>query len=197
MGEHGKPIRGFTLLELVIAMAVAAIVLAALHAVFTYHRGTLAMQERGVEAQQNARAALQLMTRDIVMAGYSSELGAPPVPVPGVAFAHRTSLTVRYGVPGVLKRYGFSRYSGNRIGRRENDEEGAGLPSRSAVADHVRSLTFTYFDASGNPLTPDMKGEVNPADVRLVRVNVHAVTPPFAGYSSSCTLETDIAPRNL
>ena len=186
MKERGKSIRGFSLVELVVAMAVAAIVLGALHSVFTYQRKSLALQDRSVEAQQNARAALQLMTRDIVMAGYSSAAG--------VAFAHQTSLKVSYGAGNVVKTYGFGRYSGNRIGRRE---EGGSPASPSAVADHVRELAFTYFDAVGNIMPPDINGTVNHANVRRIRVRVHTVTPPFAGYSSSCTLETDIAPRNL
>jgi len=62
---------GFTLVELMIAMAIGGIVMAAVMTSFlSQHRSYLA-QDDVVEMQQNARVAMDMLVRDIRMAGYS------------------------------------------------------------------------------------------------------------------------------
>ena len=62
---------GFTLIELLIAMAVGAIVLSAVIGTFIIQRRAYDAQEQVTEMVQNARAAVDLMTREIQMAGYN------------------------------------------------------------------------------------------------------------------------------
>lgn len=61
---------GFTLLELLIAMAISSIVVAGIVTSFNMQVKTKVTQEVIVEAQQNLRAAMYVMTREIRMAGY-------------------------------------------------------------------------------------------------------------------------------
>ena len=61
--------RGFTLVELMIAMAIGLVVLGAMYGVFTMHNKTFGTQEQIAEMQQSARAAMGMMTREIRMAG--------------------------------------------------------------------------------------------------------------------------------
>ncbi|HNT57510.1 MAG TPA: prepilin-type N-terminal cleavage/methylation domain-containing protein [Syntrophales bacterium] len=61
--------RGFTLVEVLIAMAAGLVVLSGLYQVFTFHNRTLKVQEQTAEMVQNARAAMDLMVREIRMAG--------------------------------------------------------------------------------------------------------------------------------
>ncbi len=62
--------RGFTLIELMIAMAVALIVLAAIYRVYQTQQKAYTTQQLVVAMQQNARLAMTLMKREIRMAGY-------------------------------------------------------------------------------------------------------------------------------
>ena len=62
--------RGFTLIELMIAMAVGLVLLGAMYGVFTMHNKTFGNQEQIAEMQQNARAAMDMMTRELRMAGF-------------------------------------------------------------------------------------------------------------------------------
>jgi len=62
--------RGFTLLELLIAMVVGLVVLGAVYAVFTMQNTQFSNQESQTEMQQNARIAIEMMTREIGLAGY-------------------------------------------------------------------------------------------------------------------------------
>lgn len=69
-GEKGtRRNRGFTLVEILIAMAAGLVVLSGLYQVFTFHNRTLKVQEQTAEMVQNARAAMDLMVREIRMAG--------------------------------------------------------------------------------------------------------------------------------
>lgn len=62
--------RGFTLVELMIAMAIAGIVSAAILMAFNSQQKTQVSQQLVVEMQQDLRAALYLMQQDIRMAGH-------------------------------------------------------------------------------------------------------------------------------
>jgi prepilin-type N-terminal cleavage/methylation domain-containing protein len=62
--------RGFTLIELMIAMAVASILLVSISQVYQTQQKAFTTQQLVVEMQQNARSAMTLMKREIRMAGY-------------------------------------------------------------------------------------------------------------------------------
>ena len=64
---------GFTLIELMIAMAISGLVLAAVYAAFGSQLRTHVGQQMTVEIQQNLRAAFTLMQHDIRMAGYDAK----------------------------------------------------------------------------------------------------------------------------
>jgi prepilin-type N-terminal cleavage/methylation domain-containing protein len=63
--------RGFTLIELLVAMALGLLVLGAVISVFVSQNRTNAAQQEVAYAQQNVRAAMDLMARDIRGAGYN------------------------------------------------------------------------------------------------------------------------------
>ncbi|MCX5831046.1 MAG: prepilin-type N-terminal cleavage/methylation domain-containing protein [Deltaproteobacteria bacterium] len=68
--------RGFTLVELMIAMTVGLVVLGAVYALFTVQSKHLANQEQLAELHQNARVAMDMMVREISMAGYNQRNAA-------------------------------------------------------------------------------------------------------------------------
>ena len=61
---------GFTLIELLVAMAISSIVMAGMFSVYWTQTKSHRKQQQLVERQQNLRAALFLMERDIRLAGY-------------------------------------------------------------------------------------------------------------------------------
>ncbi|NIS62022.1 MAG: prepilin-type N-terminal cleavage/methylation domain-containing protein, partial [Proteobacteria bacterium] len=62
--------RGLTLIELMVALAIAFIVVGAVYRTFTSQQRTYSIQDQVAEAQQNARVALNILMRDLRMAGY-------------------------------------------------------------------------------------------------------------------------------
>jgi len=65
-----KSNRGFTIVELMIAMVMGLVVLSAVLELFIHHNRTNSAQQEVAYAQQNVRAAMELMARDIRGAGY-------------------------------------------------------------------------------------------------------------------------------
>jgi prepilin-type N-terminal cleavage/methylation domain-containing protein len=60
---------GFTLIELLIVIAISALLTGAIYATFISQQNSYAIQTGVTDMQQNARAALSLMEKDIRMAG--------------------------------------------------------------------------------------------------------------------------------
>lgn len=62
--------RGLTLIELLVAMAISGILIAAIYRTFIGQHRTYTVQEQIVDMQQNARVAISRMMREIRMAGF-------------------------------------------------------------------------------------------------------------------------------
>ena len=63
--------RGFTLVELLIAMAISLVVLTSLSSAFISQRKTYAVQEQITEMIQGARGAMDIISRETIMAGFA------------------------------------------------------------------------------------------------------------------------------
>lgn len=64
---------GFTLIELLIAMAISTVVMAAIYSAYQSQLKSHITQQKVVEMQQNARAAMFVMEREIKMSGYDPD----------------------------------------------------------------------------------------------------------------------------
>lgn len=62
--------RGFTLIELLVALTLSFILIGAIYQGFTSQQKAYTVQDQVAEAQQNARMAMNILLRDIRMAGY-------------------------------------------------------------------------------------------------------------------------------
>ncbi|NWF91962.1 MAG: prepilin-type N-terminal cleavage/methylation domain-containing protein [Syntrophaceae bacterium] len=65
-----KKNRGVTLIELMIALVMSSVLIAALYEVFIRHQKTYVLQEQIVDTQQSVRIALNRMVSEIRMAGF-------------------------------------------------------------------------------------------------------------------------------
>ena len=73
-----KKDNGLTLIELLIALVVSGILIAALYRTVINQQKTYTVQEQVAETQQNLRVAIDQMTREIRMAGYGKPLTSNP-----------------------------------------------------------------------------------------------------------------------
>ena len=70
-----RNIEGFTLTELMVAMGIGMVVLAAVTTTFMAQAKLYNAQEQINEMEQNARGALDIITRELKMAGYKPNGG--------------------------------------------------------------------------------------------------------------------------
>ncbi|PKK83475.1 MAG: hypothetical protein CVT49_08625 [candidate division Zixibacteria bacterium HGW-Zixibacteria-1] len=73
--RHLKNIQGFSLLEILIAMFLSAVVLTVIFRLFITQHKNWSIQEQVTDMQQNARAAMDELGRQIRMAGHELPLG--------------------------------------------------------------------------------------------------------------------------
>jgi len=202
-----KSNRGFTLIELLIAMSVGLVLLGAMYGVFTMHNKIFNNQEQIAEMQQNARAAMDMMTREIRMAGYdpSGTMSPDPQGIPNAKFV---------GIPydaDELKIYADLNGDSNADVAEYDEHEyikytidsdypfeirrntGGG---RQEFALNIQSFTFEYLNSTGS-------ATITTADIRQIRITIIARTArpdpdyaPNGGYRTY-TLTSIITPRNL
>lgn len=67
-------INGFTLVETLIALAVGSIVIASIFQIFHNQQRSFGIQDQVVEMQQNGRAGIYFMTKELRSAGYDPEM---------------------------------------------------------------------------------------------------------------------------
>jgi prepilin-type N-terminal cleavage/methylation domain-containing protein len=80
LGIWGKRQKGLSLIEMLIAMVIAIVVIAGVYRTFAVQQKSFVVHEQVAEAQQNVRAVMDLIARDIRMAGF----GMPGWAVAGV-----------------------------------------------------------------------------------------------------------------
>ena len=68
--------RGFTLVELMITLAMSGIIVAAVYSAYVIQQKTYFTQDKVVEMQQNIRAGLEMMASEIRMATFDPGGGA-------------------------------------------------------------------------------------------------------------------------
>src|SRR4030066_1039053 len=61
---------GFTLIEMMWAFVILIIAMTAAYATFEFQPASFTVQNRVAETQQNLRAAMEMLSRDIMLAGY-------------------------------------------------------------------------------------------------------------------------------
>lgn len=66
--------QGFTLIELIIAMAISLVVMSAIFFTFKSQQDSYVVQTQVSATQQNIRAAMYMITRDLQMAGYLTSI---------------------------------------------------------------------------------------------------------------------------
>ena len=146
---------GFTLVELLVAMAIGAIVMAAVYSTYTTQQKSYILQEQVGAMQQNIRAAMYYMTRDIRMAGCDPTGNANA----GITAAGPTSITftrdIRTGIDP-----SNNTADGNTNGWNESVTYAYDNATKQvtrggqALAENIDVLDFVYLDTNGNVLNP-------------------------------------------
>lgn len=169
---------GFTIIELMVAMVISLLVMGAIYSTFRTQQRSYIHQERVAAMQQNLRAAMYYMAREIRMAGYdpSGDAGA------GINAGGSTSTTINFtmdtngdGSIGSGENITYS-LSGTDLVR----DSGSG---NRIIAEYIYSIDFTYRDQDGNGTNET--------------VHLSMVGRTQSGTITSRTLESNIKCRNI
>ncbi len=181
--------KGFSLVEIIIAMAVTTIMLAGLANFFVSQAKTTSMQVMTIDTIASARTTLATMTREIRMAGFRPSKAVAA----GVAQANATSIrvtmdlnqdnTVSGGDEDVT--YSFVNNDGNKM-----------ITRNGVLMSNVDNVSFTYTLSDGSTTQ-------TPADLTAIRritlvltVRSNTIDPLTQTYRL-VELNSDITPRNL
>ena len=155
---------GFTLVELLVAMAISVIVMASIGYVYYTQQKSYVAQEQISAMQQNLRAAMYYMEREIRMAGFDPTQNANA----GIITATSNSITFTEDIDGdgafsVNENITYS--LADKDGDGDNDLERNG----NLIAENIDALDFVYLDSNGAPTVPI-------SNIRSVQVTIVART---------------------
>jgi type II secretory pathway component PulJ len=198
MERFVKDERGFSLPEMMVTTMIMIVVLLALFGLFDMSLKVFSYGNNKVEAVESARVGMEKMEREIRQA-YAPSADAQ-------MFDWWTSAEIRFGndldgngviacpnSTGRCEKIGY-RLNGTTLGR---DNTSAGTTNTVAnlqpVAEHVQSLTFTYYDRAGNEVVPGVDDEV---DIDRVLVSIGISVNEGVGRSGTQTLTSVVDLRN-
>ncbi len=183
---------GFTLVELMLTMVISGIVVAAIYSAYISQQRTYLAQEQVAEMQQNIRAAIDMMAREIRMAGYdptkAAGAGITTALAGQISFTQDITDTVGTGDsdektdgPGEVIDFGFSTAAGKDTDRNGiPDTVSNGVPEALSLgrqtggaggyqpmAENFQAIEFRYLDKN-NAVTALL------ADIRTVQISILA-----------------------
>lgn len=196
-GMKEKNEKGFTLVELMIAMVISALVMASVYSVYYTQQKSYIDQEEVAAMHQNLRAAMYFMEREIRMAGCDPTGNAGAGIVQNLTSQIRFTEDVRGkdlgdppdGAVKLAQEEDISYYlvDGNLVRDTNPDNVDDEEKKDMVIAENISSLTFTYLNSSGGAAT-------GLSDIRLVQVQLMARNDDG---SKTETLQTRIHARNL
>jgi type IV pilus assembly protein PilW len=193
---------GFTLVELLIAMTIGLIILAALSSTFLMQRKIYDVQEQIVEMVQTARAAMDMMSREIRMAGYNpagATFDGIPYNADSSTIDVYADLTGNGSIDNPTGSYEHITYlydSANKLIRRNTNTGGGNQP----FAENIELSTFVYLKADG---VTEVTTSAENDNIRQIRITITARTSKAdSDYSANNGYRTHsltslITPRNL
>jgi len=173
--------RGFTLTELLVVAAVLGMILAAVVLVQQQGQQAYIFGSHRVEVQQNNRAALELMLRELRSA--TSVTAVPSAT--NLTFLDENGNTIQNQISGALL---------NRT------VTVAGTATTTPLIGGVQTLAMTYY-SDWNGATNTGTTTTTPAQVKLIRLQLVTGTEDQVGSGSpgnqSATMETLVRLRNI
>jgi len=206
--------KGVTLIELLVALVIAAITLAGVYRVFISQTRNYAVQDQVMEVQQSVRGAMEMLLRDLRMTGFdddnskSVEAGIS-VPIPLVTPVQASDITINYeyyrrndAITDETQKYErhqvrYWRDAGtSRLLRQVTvtTKTGTVAGSSEIILENVNALTLTYgVDRDNDGIMDDQNanGQIDNNDWRTAAQVVALGNPKVVAISVSLTGRSD------
>ena len=140
---------GFTIIELLVALSISSILIAAAYRTFTGQHKVYYVQNEVVEMQQGVRVAMDIMVRDIRMAGFKSTVAlSKPITINPIEEGIRNgtdSIALQYQYNGVERSITyFVDDDANEPHLIRKVTEGGNDISADPLSNNIRDLQLTY-----------------------------------------------------
>lgn len=201
---------GITLIELLVVLVICGLVVAGIYRVFVAQTRAYTIQDQVVEVQQSIRSAMEILLRDLRIAGYDNDSVNSKISIANPIIPADNSVTVNYeydnthryeveywldnGTFGILKR---------RL-RIYLDTGAVDSDTTENILENVNAFNFTYgVDTNGNGAVESwvLAGAIGTAKVIALRVHLSArpdqTNPDVQKMVSPRTLESTVTLRNL
>lgn len=156
--------KGITLVELVVGLVICGMVVAGIYRLFVSQTRAYAVQDQVVEVQQNIRIAMEILLRDLRMAGFDSDNINSKIDVANPIIAGENSVTVDYEYD-YTTRYTVAYWrdgASSRLMRQltvTKDDGSSVAGPQDILLDNVNALNFTYgIDANQDGAMDDRNG---------------------------------------
>jgi len=194
--------RGFSLNELLVAMAIMSVVSSAIFGVFSISGRSYTTQSVTADVQQSVRSAMELMLQDIRVAGLdptaSGNFGIELAEAEKLRFSSDSIDTGLNDFNGILDDTNSERITYVRQSTRLNQilYETTDSESSATLISDVQNLKFTYFDADGNDLgSPVPAAQLS--DIRTINVSITVEEPAGRNGPVRRTLTNGVKCRNM
>lgn len=194
----GRNNHGFTLVELLVALAMFSILVAAIGTVLVPLRRSYTTQEVAAGAQQTTRLAIDFMVNDIRLAGLD------PIGEANAGIEEASALLLRFTIDrapgggteangeideGAFERLTYAWDAPNQRLRLTHDA-GTASSDTETIVDNVTNMLFTYFDED-DAATTDLN------EIRSVGISMTVEEPAGRDGTVSRTYNTRVRCRNL
>jgi type IV pilus assembly protein PilW len=183
--KYYKIQNGFSLIEIMVAMAISSIIVTAVYEIFYSQQRSYMNQDQVTEMQQNLRAGLYLMTKEIRSAGFDpnrtgnfgfvTDFAAPDnIFDPDINYAvdkNKIAFTIDNNGNGNIETNDDEkiayRLNNNTIERYIFNPNVVDPTKRGwqAIANNIDALDFVYLDQTGAITT-------NPANIRAIEISL-------------------------
>jgi prepilin-type N-terminal cleavage/methylation domain-containing protein len=207
--------KGVTLIELLVALVICSIIIAAIYRLFVAQTRAYTVQDEVAEVQQNVRNAMEVIVRDVRMAGFDDDpldIGGvitdiyPPNPPINPADQR---IDIFYERNGAIRRVTYSLNAQNQLLRNQVPSDPGATAGGDPILDNVTGFIVTYIiDGIGPDGKRDRRARsevsaagVGTANVVAVRVQLSARpatdNPDVINQVSPRALDTVVTMRNL
>lgn len=198
---------GITLIELLIAFVICAIIVGGVYRVFIAQSKAYTIQDRVVDVQQNIRTAMEVLLRDVRMAGYDNDSLSSKISIANPIAPGDHSVTINYEYDDTHRYEVIYRTTNGNLERqlRIYPDVGPSTSTTDTILENVETLNFTY-GVSRNDSGALDRWAINAADIEgnekvvAVRVVLTAkpdqTNPDVSKVISPRTLDSRVTLRN-
>lgn len=168
--------KGVTLIELLITLVISAIIIGGTYSMIISQGKVATTQERVIESQQGVRVAMEIMVRDLQMAGFDDKETDTVAPSSNPVQCTSSSIIVEYEKDGVVHTITYRSDNGNLI--------------RQELVNSTQSTEILLENIEAFTLIPNISGE------KMIGVRVNVSIRPDQNLSLR-SLTSDVTFRNV